>query len=120
MEKSFFAVLGVTAIAVWLFVSTTEQHDADRDVKSARHEKAAAEFDRDFNRLATGKDDPALVKQAEDAGQQLAAKKSKQLAVDAEQGDKRRSLQADMESRMKSDGVDLDRLAEKVNSTKGN
>ena len=118
MDKSFFAAAGVTVVAVWLFLSTTQQHDADREVKTARHEKASAEFDRDFAKLSTGKDDPVLVKQAEDAAQQLAAKKAKQVSVDTEQGDKQRALQGEMESRMKSDGTDLDRLAAKVNSTK--
>lgn len=118
MEKTTIAAVGATAIAVWLFLSTTQQHDADRDVRSARHERDAAEFDRDFKKSTTGKDDPQLVERAKIANEDLEAKKAKQVSVDQDQSGRQKSLQSEVEASMKKDGVDLQKIAADVNKSK--
>ena len=118
MDKSIFGVAIALVVAVILFVSTSSMHDADRDVREAKHDKAAAEFDRDFAKASTGKDNPVLAQRAEDAAKALESKKTRQVAVDAEQNAKQQALQGAMEDQLKKDRIDLKAIEAKVNQPK--
>lgn len=117
MEKSVLAALAAGLIALFLYLSFGQTHDAQRATFSAKQERDAAEFDRDFA-VASGKSKDELAKletRVAEAQKSLDAAKLAESAIGQAEGAKRIELQTATEADIKAKGgPDLTAAGKKI------
>jgi hypothetical protein len=117
MEKSVLAALAAGLIALFLYLSFSQTHDAQRATFNAKQERDAAEFDRDFA-AAGGKSKEEIAKldaRAVEAQKSLDAAKRAESAVQQSEGAKRIELQTATEADIKAKGgPDLTAAGKKI------
>ncbi|MEW5892464.1 MAG: hypothetical protein AB1697_04935 [Pseudomonadota bacterium] len=107
MEKGTIGIIAAGLAAVWLYLSFSQTQDAERQTQTARHERDVAEFDLTFNQVLTGQDSPELKARVEETNARFKKAREAQEVVQAEQSEKQKILQGEVETDMKKGGVDL-------------
>lgn len=123
MERGIIAALAAGLIGLWLYLSFSQTHDAQRETFTARQERDTAEFDRDFA-TATGALSAAHGVRVTETQKRLDTARQAEVIITEEQAGKTRELQRQTEAELEKNGVKLDTKAERFgqlldNSQKG-
>ena len=113
MEKGIVVLIFTGVLGVWLYLSFSQTHDANRSEAVSRHVLDSAQFDKDFDEARgihkTENDQKVL-----EAKSELAAAKSESVKINNDQKQKISNLQSSTETEMKNEGVDISNIQQQL------
>lgn len=116
MEKGVIALLATGLIGLWLFLSFSQSHDAQRATNSAQQAVDSSKFDREFSE-AQGKKPTAEQDQEIVAAQKrLAEARAAQATADAQHQTQMSALKVETETSIGQQGVDVSKIKSQVNA----
>ena len=113
MEKGIVVLIFTGVLGVWLYLSFSQTHDANRAESVSRHVLDAAEFDKDFDE-ARGVHKAENDQKVLQAKSDLAAAKSESVKINNDQKQKISNLQSSTETEMKNEGVDVSKIQQQL------
>lgn len=116
MEKGLFALVAAGIVGVWLFLSFSQSHDAQRSTFSAQQAVEAAKFDKEFAEAQGKKPTPEQLKELEDSKKRLADAQANQDTVDAQRRGEVSALKVETETTMRQQGVDVSKIKSQINA----
>lgn len=116
MGKGIVVAIATGLLALWLFLSFTSSHEAQKEVFNARVNLDNAKFDKEFSE-ALGKDTAANDKEIETAKNKLEVAETTKNSVDAERRSDLSSLKRQTEEELGNNGVNLDKIKAQIQSS---
>ncbi len=114
MEKGIIAAIATGLLGLWLYLSFSQQHDADRATFQAKQSLEAAKFDREFSDALGKKPTPEQDADIKAAKDELSNATSVQRSVQSERQSEVAQMKTQTEQEMGQQGVNVGNMKKQL------